>query len=523
MKKTLFLMAAAALTLAACNRISDNSRDFSSMAITVEPILTRATETNFEAGDAIGLTVSREAGVYADNAKLTFDGSAFKGELTWYAEGADVATFAAYYPYSATKPATFTVQADQSAGLSASDFISCVKEDVVPTPGTVTMNFKHRLARLALQVTNNYGAAIDAFTVKGAIPTAIIADDLTATVDETADAANIKAFKNGDSWYAILPAQTVALTIAATAGDVTLEQRLASATLAPGKSYIANVVVNPDDLQVVISGEIDGWDNGGELEPGGDEPVQFEENLEEGYFTYDNVRYNIVKLDDNRYWMAQPLAFVPKGKTVSSDPAEDSGIWFTMKPNDDGTAVVPATDASNGYLYNTPTALGVEITAENYNTLEGVQGICPDGWHIPTRAEFIALVGSSVKGANDAAAITDDTAAYFDSAYNGGKITTLDADGFNYAFTGVRLKGSNTATGSYNTLSITSAQSTVDAYQGKARMNYMISSTGNSATATNFQFFGLMSTFTNTYPEGRLNVSFNNYLNGCEVRCVRNK
>lgn len=277
MKKSLILLGMAVLALAACKQVQDNPLDFSDTAIAVEPVITRATETNFQTGDAIGLTVTRTAGVYADNAKLVYDGSAFKGELTWYAEGAEEATLAAYYPYAATKPATFTVQADQSAGVTSSDFISSVKEKVLPTPGEVTMAFKHRLSRLVLDVTNNFGSAIESMTVKGVIPTAVIADDLTATADETAAAIDIKAFKDGEKWYVILPAQKVALTIAAAAGTKTLEQKLAEASLEAGKSYTANVVVNPDDLQVVISGEIDNWDEGGELAAADDtpEPVQF--------------------------------------------------------------------------------------------------------------------------------------------------------------------------------------------------------------------------------------------------------
>ena len=263
MKKILLLSGLALLAFAACNKLPEKAPDYSNAAIVVEPVITRATETNFENGDAIGLTVSRAAGVHADNARLTYDGSAFKGDLTWYAEGGDEATFAAYYPYAATKPASFTVAADQSAGLSSSDFISAVKENVVPTPAEVTMVFKHRLARLVLNVTNNYGAAIDAFTVKGAIPTALIADDLTASVDPSAAPVDIKAWKGANAWYVILPAQTVALTIAATAGSKTLQQKLAEATLVAGKQYTANVIVNPEDIQIVLSGEISNWDDGG--------------------------------------------------------------------------------------------------------------------------------------------------------------------------------------------------------------------------------------------------------------------
>ena len=136
MKRSIYL-AAALLALAACNK--DNVKeDYSQYSLTVSPVITRATETNFESGDAIGLSVIRETGSFADNAKLTYDGSQFKSALNWYSDGDVTATLKAYYPYSSSFPASFTVQTDQSAGTSASDFLSAVKEGVKPTAEAVT-------------------------------------------------------------------------------------------------------------------------------------------------------------------------------------------------------------------------------------------------------------------------------------------------------------------------------------------------------------------------------------------------
>ena len=40
---------------------------------------------------------------------------------------------------------------------------------------------------------------------------------------------------------------------------------------------------------------------------------------------------------------------------------------------------------------------GKEVTEENCYEFEGAQGICPEGWHIPTRPEFVGLCGLSNK------------------------------------------------------------------------------------------------------------------------------
>ena len=95
-------MLSGALLCGACGKGDADRTDRPSAAglpIRVEPVITRATETDFENGDAIGLTVSRESGVYATNEKLVFDGTSFGGSLVWYAEGADVASLSAYSPW----------------------------------------------------------------------------------------------------------------------------------------------------------------------------------------------------------------------------------------------------------------------------------------------------------------------------------------------------------------------------------------------------------------------------------------
>ena len=524
--KKFICLAAIALLAAACNKVPEKTPDYSENAIAVQPVITRATETNFENGDAIGLTVTRATGVHADNARLAFDGTAFKGDVKWYAEGAEGATLAAYYPYAETRPATFTVAADQSAGGASSDFISAVKENVYPTPGEVTMVFKHRLARLVLDVKNMSGSVIDAFTVKGAIPTAVIGADLTATVDGTAAPADIKAWKNGDSWYVILPAQTVSLTIAATVGDKTLEQRLAEAALTEGKQYTAHVIVNPEGLQVVLSGEIDNWDNGGELSPyNGAQEVAFEEHLDENYFLYDGERYSVKKLSNNRWIMTQSMRFVPAGKTVSDNPADGNGIWYPY--SSDGTNITvdksEEAAAARGYLYDHPTAFAAEITAENFKDFEGIQGICPKGWHIPTLDEFVAIFGAS-NSPDGSTAIVDETAVYYDPDYKAARIKTVNANGFNFDFPGSIMRNTNTATGKYQATIAKSTTCSVAEWLGKNAVSYYIGSTGHTPanTETNRQFMSLMSTFTAAYGEGKLSVGYSNYLSGNALRCIRN-
>ena len=99
MKHAVYFAGLALLALAACKKTPETEPqpvDFSQYAVRVEPVITRATETNFENGDQIGLSVIRAAGDFATNAPLTYDGTAFSGDLNWYDEGSEASTLKAY-------------------------------------------------------------------------------------------------------------------------------------------------------------------------------------------------------------------------------------------------------------------------------------------------------------------------------------------------------------------------------------------------------------------------------------------
>ena len=88
------------------------------------------------------------------------------------------------------------------------------------------------------------------------------------------------------------------------------------------------MVVNKEEIKIVLAGEIENWDDGGEIGGGG---ASFTENLEDGYFTYDGVKYNVVKMKDGKWWMAQNLAYLPEGFTPATDlTAVTAGVFAPM-------------------------------------------------------------------------------------------------------------------------------------------------------------------------------------------------
>ena len=529
MKKAFWMAAAALLALAACNKNSKPDTppvDFSQYKLRVEPVITRVTETNFESGDAIGLSVAKPSGDYAANVKLTYDGTAFSGDLNWYEEGEVTSTLKAYYPYKEGEalPTSFTVQHDQSKGTAASDFVSAVKENVLPSANAVPVVFKHRLSRLVTTVKNNTGADIESIVFEEFVPQAHIAADLTAKVVDGAKWQPLTPFFKDDKYYLIVPAQTVKPVVKVTAGGKTLTQQLTEVSLEPGKQYSLSMVVNKEEIKVVLAGEIENWDDGGEIGGGG---TSFTENLEEGYFTYDGVKYNVVKMKDGKWWMAQNLAYLPEGCTPATDlTAVTAGVFAPIQVNAAQTAAEfttdPAVVARNGYLYQAEVALGLKVgdltSVADAQKLEAAQGICPKGWHIPTLQDIKGLVGKC------AGETTNADAPYYSNG--DGLIKLLNADGFNMEAVGAISIQDNTKTsGSFmGFLSAYKDRLSSGMFCGSTYAGVTYNTSGDEASGVkNLQFYGLMP-MTNKASEDlyTCNGTKVSYRIAAPVRCVRN-
>ena len=446
MKKT-FTLALCLLALAACKTyVPDTPAEH---PILLAPVMTRATETNFEAGDQIGVTITRTSGAYVTNEKLSFDGSVFSGSLTWYAPESETSTVAAYYPYNAQAGNSFSVQADQSAGTATSDYISGFKEGVTPSAQAVVLPFRHQLCRLVLKVVKAEGS-VSSVSVTGVKLSALLGADFSASEDLNAAAGSVKAFRKDEStFHLIVPPQSVKAGVTVTTADgKELSQSLAEATLLSGKQFTINLVVGKSDLKVVLSSDIENWDDGGEIGGDGDGgDADFEEKLPEGYFTYAGERYSVRQMKDGKWWMTQNLRFVPKGFTVSQSLTEvTAGVFYPVVVNAEQTGLEFSTDkdviAARGYLYQAEAALGLKIgevkSLEDAQKLDGAQGLCPKGWHVPTKADIIGLVGKGV-------GVTTVTEAPY---YNGadGSIKMLNEDGFQMEAYGAVTITDNTKT-----------------------------------------------------------------------------
>ena len=531
MKKVLIPILCIA-ALAACNKTVPATPDqpatgAETFSVRILPVMTKVTDTAFENGDAIGVTITRESGAHATNEKLTYNGTEFSGSLMWYAEGTAGATVSAYYPYADAVPAKFSVAADQSAGTSASDFVAGSKEGVLPSASAVVIPFKHKLTKIILSVTNNAAGELSAIKLSGARLAANIAADFSATVDETAATGTITAFKKDATTYClILPPQKVGLTATVeTAGGNVLAQNLAETELLAGKQYTINMIVNPKDLAVAFAGDIEDWENGGEI-GGGDNTLI--EQLDKGFITYHEAKYTVAQMKDGKWWMTQNLRYVPEGITVGDALTNvTAGVYYPLVVNAGQTAAEFSKDITviekRGYLYQAEVALGLKIgdltSVAQAEALEGAQGLCPKGWHVPTGADIIGLVGKAVSP------LTNNTEApYYDGA--NGSIALLNADGFNMEAYGAISIADNTKTSG-------TFMGFLAAYKDKISTGMMIGSTYAGVTyntngdetsgVKNLQFFGFMP-MTNkaTEAEYSCNGTKVSYRIAGAVRCVRN-
>ena len=521
--KRRILLSLAVLAFAACQQRAEP--DMVPGKIQVEPVITKATEVNFENGDRIGLTVKVEGATedYASNACFTYAGDLFSGDLEWYADIYTSSDLHAYYPYNESgAPVSYFQHEDQSAGVAAADFMMAVKNGVLPSQNAVTMVFKHMMTKLVINIDNQSGADVAKVEVlSGTRGVDLDYENMAllpcsgALPDECPQTTAYEAV-SGKTWQMIMIPQTAALELIVTLSNRTeIRQSLVSTTYKSGGQYTINARILPDNMIVSASGEIENWTDEGEVDfEGGSSsselPVEFIEY--EDHFVYDGVEYKTVTLADGNKWMAENLRFIPRGRTVSSDPVEDAGIWY---PAANAEKVAdPALAESLGLLYDAATAFGVDaVTMENAATFEGAQGICPSGWHIPTVAEMTGLVGHC----SNSTLINPD-GAYYDASVKGASLAALEADSWPWQFASMRNKANTAGTGSY----------TVTNYNGiYGVMSYLIGSsmyqttTNTDGSLKNVQYYYMMPTYNAT--NEKVTVAYGNFLAGASLRCVKNR
>ena len=176
MKKLLFL-AAATLSLAACNNNDDNYIDQpveAHISATIgQSAVSRASETSWEEGDSIGISMTGN-GINYVNLKYTTEAGngIFTGTGMYFKTHIDPLTLIAYYPFTGSEDTTpeivevsTTADLQNPDGQPTFDFLYANLENVTGRNPNVEFTFAHKMSKISLIFKNgNVGTDISRIT-----------------------------------------------------------------------------------------------------------------------------------------------------------------------------------------------------------------------------------------------------------------------------------------------------------------------------------------------------------------------
>lgn len=177
MKKTILFGLAAAMLVTACSEEDDLRQGIAGEGITfTSSVMSRATDTSFEAEDAIGVSMYTESGFVGNATNVQYttkDGTAFTSTkpMTWGAAGsAENVDFKGVYPYKADAVDdgiySFTLATGEGASLSDNDVMYSSMTDVAVGSNNVNLTFKHKLVKVVMQVYDQNRKLLPGATVK---------------------------------------------------------------------------------------------------------------------------------------------------------------------------------------------------------------------------------------------------------------------------------------------------------------------------------------------------------------------
>lgn len=166
--KKIFLLATAALALAACNNEDNFINEPTEARISATIGKSRASGAKWEAGDRIGITMGDW---YANMEYTTTGDGLFTGTPMYFKNTTKKVTFTAYYPFKGTEGTSagtikYTTSAvDQTPEKQLEfDFLFARKEDITGKDPQVTLTFSHMMSKITLIFNNGNGADVSKIT-----------------------------------------------------------------------------------------------------------------------------------------------------------------------------------------------------------------------------------------------------------------------------------------------------------------------------------------------------------------------
>lgn len=283
------MIAAAVFIASGCEEFPldpNPSPDDSSLKLSIRPSIsnyTKATDTEFENGDAISLSIVTPTALFLDNCKFTYNQGEWTAEkdVVWYSENvpsvvtaiypATKASMKDYYPLG-NSPIEFTVQSDQAthAGYTGSDLMLATKEGVYPSEEAVSLTFKHLLSKVVINVKSEVDGTIEAVYLSGVYGKGVISQ----TYEVAGEKASIKAVALASpnsgythSFQVIVPPQTSKpMLIVSMEGGKAYEYELPEEVVfSSGKVRTAEITITPESISAEFNADILNWTSDAEL------------------------------------------------------------------------------------------------------------------------------------------------------------------------------------------------------------------------------------------------------------------
>lgn len=178
-----------------------------------------STSTFFTAQDAIGIFAYDENDkTVASNIKYIYDGTKWTSDNAIMAQTGVQYKYCAYYPYKdgITDPTNIsvTVNADQSNGINADDFLTAQNYTSAAGAETISLKFDHAFSLIQVDFDlseSDNQPTIASVSMENILPSATVNATTGETSEASGNATSIKMekAKNSDLFRAIVPAQTL--------------------------------------------------------------------------------------------------------------------------------------------------------------------------------------------------------------------------------------------------------------------------------------------------------------------------
>lgn len=289
MKKLFTLMAAVAAMVSCSNNVEDvpTTSETDKLPINISTILTRATDSAYEAGDKVGIFVVNEpnalkaSGNHVDNMGFTYSTVWTPDTPIYWLDHTTKADFYCYYPYAeaaSTTAHSFATKADQSSleNYKASEFLWGKTTGVAPTEEAVNITTNHTFSNALIILKPGDGfteeslaAATKSVKICG-VKTGATIDLSTGVATANGNTTEVIPYLDGTQYRALIVPQTTAegalIVVTVDGVDYTLTRAM---TFKANKQHKFTVTLNKvsNGVNVGIGGwETDEEDYGGDAE-----------------------------------------------------------------------------------------------------------------------------------------------------------------------------------------------------------------------------------------------------------------